>query len=77
MNKSEYRQKLLLITYGVVLLVCLLNYNFIGGVLKYLFKLIYPFIIGGIIAFILNVLVRMIEEGLLKKLKKTIQILQI
>lgn len=70
MNKSEYRQKLLLITYGVVLLVCLLNYNFIGGVLRYLIKLIYPFIIGGIIAFILNVLVRMIEEGLLKKLKK-------
>ncbi len=70
MTKKEFKDKLLLITYAIVLFVVLLNYQWVGGVLKDLFKLLLPFIIGGIVAFILNVLVKLIEDSILKKLKR-------
>lgn len=70
MLRKELKDKLLLITYAIVLFVCLMNYSWIGDILKNLFKLLLPFIIGGIVAFILNVLVKMIEDSLLKKMKK-------
>lgn len=69
MLKKEMKNKILLITYAIVLFVCLMNYNWIGNILKFLFKLLLPFIIGGIVAFILNVLIKIIEDGLLKKMR--------
>lgn len=69
MKKSEFRDKLLLITYGVILFVFLMNYNWIGNILGYLGNILLPFAIGTIIAFILNVIVKMLENSLLKKVK--------
>ena len=70
MIKKEMKDKLLLITYAIILFVCLMNYNWIGNILKFVFKLFLPFIIGSIVAFIINVLLKMIEDGLLKKMNK-------
>ena len=64
MIKKEMKDKLLLITYAIILFVCLMNYNWIGNILKFVFKLFLPFIIGSIVAFIINVLLKMIEDGL-------------
>lgn len=61
---------MLLITYGVVLFVLLMNYKWIINIFNFLGNLISPFIIGAIISFVLNVLVKTLEDGILKKIKK-------
>ncbi len=68
MAKKDFRDKLLLITYGVILFVFLMNYNWIGNILGYIGNILLPFIIGIIIAFILNVIVKMLEDSVLRKL---------
>lgn len=70
MIKKDFKDKILLITYGVLLFVFLLNYKWIGNILGYLFNITLPFIIGIIIAFILNVIVKTLEDTILKKMKK-------
>ena len=77
MTKKDFKDKILLITYAIILFVCLMNYSWLADILKNLFKLFLPFIIGSIIAFILNVLVKMIEDGILKKMKKGKRVLSI
>lgn len=69
MTKKEFKDKLLLLTYGIVLFVFLMNYNWIGNILGYMGNILLPFIIGIVIAFVLNVIVKMLENSLLKKLK--------
>lgn len=69
MKDKDFKNKLLLITYGVLLFVCLMNYQWVLSVLKVIWTLLLPFVIGIIIAFILNVLVRSLEAKLLKKVK--------
>lgn len=69
MSKKEFKDKALLITYAVVLFILLLNMSFIMGLLKYLSGLLAPFITGAIMAFVLNVLVKIYENGIFKKLK--------
>lgn len=70
MTKKDFKDKILLITYGVLLFVFLMNYNWIGNILMYLGNILLPFIIGAIIAFILNVIVKMLEDSILKKTGK-------
>ena len=69
MNK-EMKNKLLLVTYAIVLFVLLLNYQWIISFLGTIGNVMMPFIIGAVIAFILNVIVNMLEDGVLKKVKK-------
>ena len=70
MDKKVFKQRLLLITYAVVLFVLLMNYHWVVNIFKYFWNICTPFIYGGIIAFILNVLVNIIEKHLLTKMKK-------
>ncbi len=70
MDKGTFKQKMLLLTYGIVLFVFLLNYNWIVNIIKYIWNVCTPFIYGGIIAFILNVLVNTFEKVLFNKMKK-------
>lgn len=70
MSKNDFKKKILLITYAVVLFVFLMNYNWIGNILGYVGNIVLPFIIGIIIAFILNVIVKMLEGSILKKVKR-------
>ena len=68
MEKDEFKSKILLITYAVILFVVCVNYKWIFKAIGFIFKVFLPFIIGGILAFILNVLMKMVEKKLPKKL---------
>ena len=70
METKTFKEKLLLITYAVILFVFLMNYHWIVNIFKYLWNILTPFIIGGIFAFIVNVLVNVLEKNLLFKMKK-------
>mgnify|MGYP003310296023 CR=1 FL=1 len=60
MKNDEFKNKVFLITYGIVLFVLLLNYQWVFELLGVIGKILLPFIIGLITAFILNVLMKMI-----------------
>lgn len=68
--EKEMKNRLILVTYGIVLFLCIFNYHWIVNIIKFLFNLFSPFIIGAIIALMLNVLVGSLENGILKKMKK-------
>lgn len=70
MNKKDFKDKMLLITYAVILFVCLINYKWVGNLISFIGNIFYPFIIGIIIAFILNVLVNILEKSVLKKITR-------
>ena len=70
MENKTFKEKILLITYAIVLFVFLLNYQWIVNIFKYLWNILTPLIYGAIFAFILNVLVSALEKTVLKKMKK-------
>lgn len=70
LKDKKVREKILLITYGIVLFVLLINYNWLFKFLNVLCKAIAPFILGFVIAFVLNVLVKGIEHKFLKRMNK-------
>ena len=70
MENKSFKEKLLLITYAILLFVFLINYKWIGNIIKYMWNVLTPLIYGGIFAFILNVLVNSLENNLLFKIKK-------
>lgn len=76
MNK-ELKDKVFLITYGILLFLIALNYNFFFNILGKILKVSTPFLIGLVIAYILNILVNTLEKRLLKKLKKSKRIISI
>ena len=68
--KKEFKDKLLLITYAVVLFVILQNSSsWLIDTIILLGKVLLPFVIGIIIAFILNVLMKIIS--IVKSVKNT------
>lgn len=62
MSKKEFKDKILLITYAVILFIVLLNYRWIGSIIGFITNIMAPFLIGSAMAFILNVLVKMYED---------------
>ena len=70
-KKEDFKSKVLLITYGVVLFVLLMNYQWVFDLLCFVGKIILPFVIGIIIAFVINVLMKILEEKCFYKLNKT------
>lgn len=70
MKNEEFKNKFFLITYGVILFVLLMNYQWVFELLGVIGKILLPFVIGLIMAFILNVLMKMIEDKLPKKMEK-------
>ena len=71
MNLSkENVKKIILILSAVVLLYCGLEHlSAVIAAVGYVISLIFPFLLGGAIAFVLNVPMRQIEEKLLGKMK--------
>ena len=67
---KDFKNKILLITYGIVLYVLLSNYSWIFNIIRYTFNLLYPFIIGLFIAAILNILVDVFEDSKFIKKRK-------
>lgn len=58
---------MLLIVFTVLILVGVTNVNKVWGVIKVLLNIIFPFILGGAIAFIINMPMRCIEKNLFKR----------
>ena len=77
LKDKKVREKIFLISYGIILFVLLINYQWLFKFLNVICKALYPFLIGFIIAFILNVLVKSIEEKFLKKMKKYKRLLSV
>lgn len=67
---KEMKKYIILIIIAVLSLWVVNNFSFIGGVLSKIFNVLFPFILGGIIAFILNILMSKIEKYLKSKIKK-------
>lgn len=67
--KKEFKDKLLLITYAIVLFVVLQNSSsWMIDTIILLGKVLLPFVIGIVIAFILNVLMKIVEDKILFKM---------
>lgn len=69
--KMEWNKKNIRITLGIISFAVLLswginNYMIFFGILDYMIALIFPFILGACIAFIVNVPMKMIEKQVLK-----------
>lgn len=69
-TKLQYKNTLKLLTFGIILYCMLQNYRVVLKAVGYLFNLIFPFLIGGIIAFITNVPMRAIEKKLFPNHRK-------
>lgn len=64
LNKKNVRKILLIITFAILLLVCLQRFDAVLAFFGWLFHLFSPFLMGACIAFILNVPMRFIESRL-------------
>ena len=61
-DKGRFKQNIILVVLGVTLLVALLNFKTVAGVIGTVFGLFMPLIVGGVIAFILNVPMHFFEK---------------
>lgn len=63
---KRFKENIMLIAFGVLLFFALMNYELALDLLGYLKRILYPVILGAIIAFILNVPMSAIEKHLFK-----------
>lgn len=63
---KRFKENALLIAFGVILFFALTNYTLALDILGYIKRILYPVILGAIIAFILNVPMSAIEKHLFK-----------
>ena len=66
---TELKRGLILITFGICLYVLLENVSFVINLTKTILTIFMPFLLGLIIAFILNVPMSLIEKRLNKNKK--------
>lgn len=59
-----------LILFTILILVGLWNHNLVLGVLSFIWGIIFPFVLGGAIAFVINVPMKFLEEKVLGRLIK-------
>ncbi|MDY4671044.1 MAG: AI-2E family transporter [Oliverpabstia sp.] len=67
LSKDNMKKIMLLIVFTVLILVGVTNVNKVWGVIKVLLNIIFPFILGGAIAFIINMPMRCIEKNIFKR----------
>ena len=61
-DDKSIKQLRQLILFTIVLLIALWNYAIIFGWIRFAFGIIFPFLLGGAIAFVLNVPMTFLEE---------------
>lgn len=64
-SKKSFQNTLLLIITGILVYCAIQNYLLVFKLFGYVFNLLFPFLLGGVIAFIINVPMRGIEKRLL------------
>lgn len=62
LDRENMRKMKELIVFTIIILIALWNYNILFGWIRFAFGIIFPFILGGGIAFILNVPMSFLEE---------------
>ena len=67
LNKSNIKKILGIITFTLVLLALLMNMGKVQSFLVFLWGILFPFVLGGVIAFILNIPMTAIEKKLFPK----------
>ena len=70
LNKSNVKKILLLITFAVLLLVGAMHPEIVFDILQSGLALLKPFVVGGVMAFMMNVLLRFVEEKLFAPLNR-------
>lgn len=70
LNKTNMKKLMILIAFGIGLFWLLESISTITDFISHVFKLLFPFIMGGIIAFILNIPMSKIEAFIKNKQKK-------
>lgn len=70
--KLKYKKDIIyIVTYAILLVFALFNIDLILSALSYVLKLLMPFLIGCIIAYVLNILLNIVEHKILKKMKES------
>lgn len=69
MEKKKVRQIRGLILFTAIVVLIILNFNSVMNTFVFLVKILQPFLIGGVIAFVLNIPMKAIETKLLKRWK--------
>ena len=77
MNKEDMKKIMFLIVFAIIVFWLSQNLNFILNIINGLFKLLFPFILGLCIAFVLNVPMSLIENKIFKKKNKYSRVLAI
>ena len=70
LSKANIKKILGIITFAIVLYAIMSNLPKVLSVIGYVISLLTPFIVGLCIAFILNVIMRLIEDFLKKRLEQ-------
>lgn len=67
LSKDNMKKIMLLIVFTILILVGVTNVDKVWGVIKILLNIIFPFILGGAIAFIINMPMRCIEKNIFRR----------
>lgn len=70
-NKQELKKWITLILVAIIGYWAINNLNIIGNILGYIFKIIFPFFLGGCLAFILNIPMSFFERKLSRNKKSS------
>lgn len=62
LNKNNVKKILGIITFTLILMAVLMNFKAVGNYIVFLWGIIFPFVLGGAIAFILNIPMSAIEK---------------
>ena len=68
-DRENMKKVIIIVAFGVILYWGLQNLELLGNAIGFIVKLIFPFILGLAIAFILNVIVNVLERKIFNKLK--------
>ncbi len=68
-SKTEMRNWIIVVVIGIVTFWGLNNFDVLGNIIKRIVNVLLPFILGGVIAFILNIPMKHIENLLKRKIK--------
>ena len=70
LNKKDMKNIMLLIVFAVLFYICVQKINSVAAGVMFVWHLVFPFILGGAIAFILNVPMHALENRIFGKLKE-------
>ena len=71
LNKETLKKIRGLILFTIFVLVALWNFELVFDGIQFLWRVILPFVVGGVIAFIVNITMTFLEEKIFGKARKT------